>query len=271
MNRLANKVAIVTGAGSRPGPGVGTGKAISILLAREGASVMLVDRDERQAGATLAMIERDGGTASLFVADVTNEGDCAAAVAAAEQRYGHVTTLVNNVGIGISAHVDDLREEDWRRVLDTNVTSAFLMVKHVVGALERAGGGSITSISSIAAQRAFPRTTGYTAAKGAMSALTRLWAVEQGRKGIRVNTISPGNITTPMFLANRPSPKWMWYRTHLNPLALEGTAWDVAWAVVYFASDEARWVSGVDLPVDGGYIASTPIDGALISEDMPDF
>ena len=270
MDRLAGKVAIVTGAGSSPGPGVGSGKAISVLLAREGASVLLMDVDKDQVMQTLELIDQAGGTASVFLGDVTRESDCREAVTVAEERYGRLTTLVNNVGIAVNAKVEDLAEEDWHRVIDVNVKSAFLMVKHAVGALERAGGGSVTSISSIAALRSTPMQTAYTAAKGAMSSLTRLWTIEQGRKGIRFNTVSPGNMTTPMFLANNPSAERMWYRAHLNPLALEGTPWDIAWAVVYLASDEARWVSGVDLPVDGGYIAGTPLWGTAVAGEKPE-
>jgi NAD(P)-dependent dehydrogenase (short-subunit alcohol dehydrogenase family) len=266
---------LVTGAGSRPGDGVGTGKAISVLFAREGARVVLVDINESQVAETMAMIGDEGGEALVFIGDMTDEHDCKAAIEAATARFGRLTTLVNNVAVTAKADVSETSEKDWDRVLDTNLKSAMFMTKYAVPVMAQNGGGSIINLSSVVALRGHPSQTAYSASKGALISLTILWAMEQGRNGIRVNCICPGNIYTPVAASTfspdgRPmSPEQRWARANLNPLGLEGDAWDVAWAGVFLASDEARWISGVTLPVDGGYLAGTPQWGYNKAKETP--
>lgn len=247
--RLADKVAIVTGAGSR-GPGVGNGKATAILFAREGAKVLLVDHVAERAEATLADIAREGGTASVFVADVTRAEECEAMVKAAVDRYGRLDILHNNVGIGQAGSVVTVSEEEWDRIMAVNLKSMMLTSKYAVPQMIAQGGGAIINISSVSALR--PRgLTPYSVSKGGVIALTKAMAVDHARHNIRVNCIVPGPVYTPM-VAQGMDEQRREQRRLAVPLQTEGTAWDVAWAAVYLASDEARWVTGVALPVDGG-------------------
>lgn len=262
LPRMESKVAIVTGAGSS-GPGIGTGKAISILFAREGAKVLLVDRNEAAANDTLRVIREEGGDASVFIGDVSSADDCRAAVAAANTRYGRVDTLVNNVAVTSAAEVVDVEEADLDRLINVNLKAVVFMTKYATPSIAAAGGGSITNIGSVSALRATANQTAYTATKGGVVSLTALWAVELGRRNIRVNCICPGTLYTPIAVGLfGMSDEVRWYRANLPPLGVEGTAWDIGWAAVYLASNEARWVSGITLPVDGGFIAATPQWGA---------
>ncbi|MCB1475131.1 MAG: SDR family oxidoreductase [Rhodobiaceae bacterium] len=255
----------MTGAGSS-GPGVGTGKAISVLFAREGAHVLLMDINETAVAETMDMIAAEGGSASVFIGDVTRSEDCAMAAEAAMDRYGKLTTLVNNVATPHMADVIDCEEADWDRVLSVNLRSAMLMSKFAIPKMRECGGGSITNISSVVALRGYPAQTAYTAAKGGMVSLTRSWAIDQGRHSIRVNCICPGSLYTPIAVKYfGMTEKERAYRASMNPLGLEGTAWDVAWAAVFLASDEARWISGVTLPVDGGDTVGAPRWGSAPS------
>ena len=256
--RLEGKVAIVTGAGSS-GPGVGTGKATATLFAREGAKVLLVDRVAAQAEATLATIREEGGEASVLEADVTRNEDCQAVAEAAVERYGGLHVLFNNVGIMGRGSVVDVNEEDWDRVLDVNLKSMMLTSKYAVPRMAEGGGGSIINVSSIAGLRAGSggASISYSASKGGVVALTTSMAVYHGRENIRVNCIAPGHIYTPMVSAMTDETRDL--RRRAGPLGTEGTAWDIAWAAVFLASDEARWVSGVVLPVDAGLLATTPL------------
>ena len=248
--RLAGKVAIVTGAGSRAA-GVGNGRATAVLFAREGASVLLVDRDRAAAAETLAAIERDGGEAEVFEADVTRSEDCAAMVTRAQERWGRLNILHNNVGIGSRGTVVEVSEEDWEHVQRVNVTSMMLSSKHAIPAIAAGGGGAIVNISSISALR--PRgLTAYSTSKGAVIALTQAMAVDHAKDGIRVNCIAPGPVYTPMVYAGGMSDERREQRRLASPLGIEGTGWDVAYAALFLASDEARYVTGVVLPVDGG-------------------
>ena len=252
--RLEGKVAIVTGAGSS-GPGVGTGKATSILFAREGAKVLLVDQVGQRAEETLAAIHEDGGEASVFEADITREQDCRSIVDAVLERYGALDILFNNVGIDGRGDVVETEEEDWDRVMSVNLKSMMLTSKFAVPKMAEGGGGSIINMSSIAAMRV--SGTSYAASKGGVIALTTSMAVHHGRDNIRVNCIAPGLIYTPMVSAMTEETRDL--RRRSAPLGTEGTAWDIAWAAVFLASDEARWISGVALPVDAGQLATTPL------------
>lgn len=255
QGRLAGKVAIVTGAGSR-GPGVGNGKAAAVLFAREGARVLLIDQVRERVRETLASVEAEGGEAFACEADVTRAADCEAAVRAAVDRYGRLDILDNNVGISVASNVVTVTEDDWDRVMAVNVKSMMLMSKYAVPAMAAGGGGSIINISSISALK--PRAlTPYSASKGAVIALTKAMAIDHARQGIRVNCIAPGPVYTPM-VAGGMSEELRERRMQASPLGVEGTAWDIGWAAVYLASDEARWVTGITLIVDGGVTITGP-------------
>ena len=257
--RLEGKVAIVTGAGSS-GPGTGTGKASSILFAREGARVLLVDRVASAAEETLASIREEGGSASAFQADVTRSDDCKAMVEAAVERYGRLDILFNNVGILGRGTVIEVNEEDWDRVLDVNLKSMMLTSRYAIPSMVRSGGGSIINASSTAGLRegSSGASIPYSASKGGVIALTTSMAVQHGRDNVRVNCIAPGAIYTPM-VAGEMTEEMRDLRRRSAPLGTEGTAWDVAWAALFLASDESRWITGIVLPVDAGVLATTPL------------
>ena len=261
--RLEGKVAIVTGAGSS-GPGVGNGKAMAILFAREGAKVLLADNVEARARETLGLIREEGGTASVFEGDVTSSDDCRGMVEAAVERYGRLDVLDNNVGISHRARVVEVREEEWDRVMEVNVKSIMLTSRHAIPAMIESGGGSIINISSIAGLRA-NGTTPYSTSKAAVIGLTFSMAGDHGRDNIRVNCIAPGLVYTPM-VAPRMDDELRRTRRESAPLGTEGTAWDVAWAAVYLASDESRWVTGVVIPVDAGLSVTTPVTSTPLAQ-----
>ncbi len=248
--RLEGKVAIVTGAGSRA-PGIGNGRATAVLFAREGARVLLVDQNREAAEETLAMIRAEGGEAAVWVADVTRAADCRAMVEEAVRRWGKLDVLDNNVGIGMGGSVVEVSEEDWDRVMAVNVKSMMLASKYAVPAMAAGGGGAIINISSISALR--PRgLTPYSASKGAVIALTRAMAIDHAPQGIRVNCIAPGPVYTPMVYAGGMSEELRERRRRASPLGIEGTGWDVGYAALFLASDEARYITGQVLVVDGG-------------------
>jgi len=254
--RLEGKVAIVTGAGSS-GPGIGNGKAISVLLAREGAKVLLVDAVGERAEETGATILEEGGEASVFQANVTVDAQCNGLVSAAVERYGRLDILVNNVGISKRGTILEVTEEEWDQVMAVNVKSMMLTSRHAIPQMERTGGGSIINIASTAGLRAH-HSTPYTASKAAVVGLTFSMAADHGRANIRVNCIAPGLVYTPM-VAPRMDDGLREKRRDASPLGTEGTGWDIGYAAVYLASDEARWVTGVVLPVDAGLTVTTPI------------
>ena len=255
--RLEGKVAIVTGAGSS-GPGIGNGKATSVMFAREGAKVLLVDAVVERADETLSMIDQEGGVASVFKADVANADECRRMVEAAIERYGRLDILDNNVGITRHGTVLDIEEEDWDHIMAVNVKSVGLTSRYAIPRMTETGGGSIINISSIAGLRAHSNTL-YSASKAAVIGLTISMAADHGRDNIRVNCIAPGLVYTPMAVAvTDVDDEIREQRKKVAPLGTEGTAWDVASAALYLASDEARWVTGTVLPVDGGLLAVTP-------------
>jgi NAD(P)-dependent dehydrogenase (short-subunit alcohol dehydrogenase family) len=251
--RLAGKIALVTGAGSQgQGDGVGTGKAIAVLFAGEGAKICLVDREAERAEATRAQILAEGGEAFVSIGDVTKDEDCARFVAETVARYGGTHILVNNVGIaGGTGRLDLLKDEEWDRVMAINLKSALLMSRHAIAAMTACGGGNIVNIASIAALRAYGGGFAYGPSKAAMIALTRELAVVYGADGIRANTICPGHIFTPLSegLLGEDARA---VRRKAGPLGIEGDAWDVAAAALFFASDEARFITATCLAVDGG-------------------
>lgn len=250
--RLAGKVAIVTGAGSQ-NEGIGNGRAAAILFAREGARVLLVDRRIEAAQQTLAAIEAEGGSAATFQADVTASADCQAMVAEAVNRWGRLDILDNNVGIGVGQTVVDVSEADWELQMRVNVTSMMLASKHAIPAMKASGGGAIVNVSSIASLR--PRgLTPYATSKGAVEALTRGMAADHGREGIRVNAIAPGPVFTPMVSVGGMPDARREARRKSSALGIEGTGWDIGYAALFLVSDEARYITGVVLAVDGGVL-----------------
>ena len=258
-DRLSGKVAIVTGAGSGP-HGVGVGQATATLFSREGAMVVLVDQDPGRAARTLSAIEAEGGRAAVQVCDVTRSDQCEAAVRAALERFGGLDVLVNSVGISVLGSVVDVTDEAYQRAMDVNLKSMVLMARHAVPAMTGPRGGSIVNISSVAGMRAgnFGAAVPYAVSKGGVIALTVAMAVDHGPQGVRVNCIAPGHLYTPM-VEGRVDERVRDLRRRAAPLQTEGTAWDVAYAALFLASDEARWISGVTLPVDAGLLATTPL------------
>jgi len=266
---FSDKVALVTGAGSS-GPGLGNGRAISILLAEDGCSVVCVDLDAKEAQLTVDMIREEGkGKAVAFQADVTKPEQCAAAVDQAVSAFGKLDILVNNVGIlGPKGNAVDVELEAWTRGMDINVTSMMLMSKYAVPVMRRnppgdlSIRGSIVNMGSVAGLFGGTPSLLYPVSKGAVIQMTKAMAAHHGEDGIRVNTVCPGMIYTP--LVQQPgggmSDDQRTSRRERSLLKTEGTAWDAAASVRFLAGGEARWITGSVLMVDAGATASTAIN-----------
>ncbi|WP_433566609.1 SDR family NAD(P)-dependent oxidoreductase [Nocardia sp. CA-151230] len=259
--RLEGKVAIVTGAGSLE-DGLGNGKAAALLFAREGARVLLVDNRRAAAEVTLSAIQDEGGQAAVFEADISDEEQVRAMVADAVTRWGRLDILDNNVGIEAWGHITDVTNEQWDNVFRINVTGTMYSCRHAIPAMKHSGGGSIINVSSVASRKGGGLAT-YASTKGAVEALTRSLALDYGRDGIRVNCIQPGAVYTPHAWAqgvrpdqaDGPMSEWMRdARKSAAPLGIEGTGWDIGYAALFLASDEARFITGVTIPVDGGML-----------------
>jgi NAD(P)-dependent dehydrogenase (short-subunit alcohol dehydrogenase family) len=254
-DRLDGKVALVTGAGSRA-DGIGNGRAASILLARAGARVALLDATPAWAEATAQLIRDEGGTCLTVRADVTEPDQCAAAVAATVAAWGRLDALVNNVGVGgPPGNAVDVDIEAWDRAMRINVTSMMLMAKYAIPEMRKLGAGAIVNIASVAGLRGGHPSLLYPTSKGAVVQLTRAMAAHHGQEGIRVNCIAPGMVYTPMVYTRGMTEEQRDARRRRSLLQVEGTGWDVGNAVVYLLSDAARWVTGVILPVDAGWTA----------------
>ena len=257
-DRVKGKVAIVTGAGSVRA-GIGNGKAAAVLYAREGGKVMLVDYNLEAAEETKRLIDEEGGECITFQADVAKSDDCESMVSACIRAFGRVDILHNNVGIEIPGGITEISEEDWDRVLSINLKSVFLTCKHALPHMEKQGSGSIVNISSINAITTLPALSGpYGASKAGMIALTREIAIEYASKGIRANAVLPGMMNTP-FVEAALTEAWggdmgemMRLRDSMCPTGKQGESWDVAHAALFLASDEAKYITGTTLVVDGG-------------------
>jgi len=268
--RVQGKVAIVTGAGSN-GPGIGNGKAAAIVYAREGAKVMLVDRDAAAADDTRRIIEGEGGTCFPFEADVSQTAACSAMAEACAKAYGGIDILHNNVAIpGDRGGPVEVSEESWANVIAVNLTSIFLTCKYVIPFMERRGGGAIVNISSVAGIRARQHrpNVAYSVSKAGVDALSRDIAIQYAARGIRSNTILLGGVYTPRIVAERPGvdvDALIRKRAAHLPSGKLGDAFDTAYAALFLASDEAKHITGATLAVDGGqsaFISVAIVEGA---------
>ncbi|MCA0325210.1 MAG: SDR family oxidoreductase [Proteobacteria bacterium] len=256
--RVKDKTALVVGAGSI-GAGIGNGKAISVLLAREGAKVLAVDRNLDAAKETQRLVREAGGICEAHQADVAVSADVTGMVQACLTHFGGCDILVNNVGIAEVGGPVELSEEAWDRVFNVNVKSMFLACKHVLPLMEKQGSGAIVNISSLASTRwgGVPYVS-YGASKAAVNGLSRYVAMQYAAKGIRVNSVLPGLIHTPMIVEpltrfyGGDADRMIALRDAMSPTGKMGEAWDVAHAVLYLASDEAKYINGIELVVDGG-------------------
>ena len=254
---LAGKVAILSGGGAA-GDGIGNGRAAAILLARAGTKVLVADLDLKLAERTVEMIRAEGGTAAAQGCDVTSEAECKQLVEVAIDRWGRLDFLDNNVGIGSRGSVVDEKPDEYRRVMQVNVETMFLLSKYAIPAMiKTAKGGAIVNISSISALRPRGLTT-YSTSKAAVIGLTQAMAVDHGRDNIRVNCICPGPMYTPMVYARGMSEAARTQRANASVLKTEGTGWDVGQAVKFLLSNHARYITGLALVVDGGVTLQAP-------------
>lgn len=268
MLSLKGKVAIVTGAGS-VGPGWGNGRATATLLARQGASVLLVDIDEAAAQETLAGIEREGGTAHVHIANATIAADVQEMIQACLTRYRRLDILVNNVGGSAPGDPVAMTEEVWDLQIDLNLKTAFLGCKYAIPAMLEQGKGAIVNIASVAGMRndftSGRSHVGYSASKAGVIQLSRSVGGTYAKRNIRVNTVVPGLMHTPLVetrlartVGGNDLQKLIDARNAAVPMGHMGDAWDVAHAVLFLASDEAKFITATEIVVDGGSTAAMP-------------
>jgi NAD(P)-dependent dehydrogenase (short-subunit alcohol dehydrogenase family) len=262
-SRLKDKVAIVTGSGS-VGPGWGNGKAISVLFAREGAKVFGVDVDRAAGEETQRIIEEEGGTGSVFVADVSSGRDVERMVSACLETHGRIDILVNNVGIAVVGGPAELDEATWDRLMSINLKSAYLTCHNVLPVMIHQRSGAIVNNASVAVLGWAGVNYGfYAASKGAMVAMTRTMAIRHAREGIRANCVLPGLMNTPLVHAALTQvygeegdiENLIRTRDAQCPMGHMGDAWDTAYATLFLASDEAKYITATELVVDGGLSA----------------
>ena len=261
--RLQGKVGIVVGAGQTPGDTVGNGRAAAVLFAREGAKVLLVDKDLARAEDTAAVIAKEGGHAQCVAADWTRAADCQAYAKACVAAWGRIDFLHNNVGSGTGDGPPEvIVEEAFDRIMQINLKGCLLSCQAVLPVMRQQASGTIVNISSLAAVAYAPGLTAYKLSKIGMNMLGQQLALGNAKYGIRVNTIMPGLMDTPMAIEghakarNIPKTELRAERDKRVPLrAKMGTAWDVAYAALFLHSDESAFITGVALPVDGGQSA----------------
>jgi NAD(P)-dependent dehydrogenase (short-subunit alcohol dehydrogenase family) len=248
--RLAGKVAIVSGGAS------GMGRSEAELFAREGARVVVGDILEAEGGGVAAGIGASGGQARFAKLDVTSEADWQRAVQAAEAAWGKVDVLVNNAGISGTFDPDTMSTSAWDALMNVNAKGVFLGMKHAIPAMQRAGGGAIVNISSISGFVGQDRIhMAYNASKGAVRLMTKSAAVQYARDGIRVNSVHPGFLPPMRTSKGSADPVWREKALRAVPMRREGRVEEVAYAVLFLASDEASYITGTELVVDGGYLA----------------
>ena len=260
--RLAGKVALVTGAGS-VGPGWGNGRAAAVLFAREGARVVVVDRDPAAAAETARLIGEEQREALVLEADVTDLASVTAMAESALKRFGRIDVLLNNVGGSIPGGPEEMSVEEFRGQLDINLTSVFITAKVVLPVMAKQGGGAVVNVGSIGGLRHLGHDhVGYSAGKSALVQFTRQIAVRYATANIRCNTVIPGMIDTPLLEHRVSRQKGRGDLATLRreaetrvPLGRRGDAWDVAYAALFLASDEAKYVTGTEILVDGGLMA----------------
>ncbi len=256
--RLDGKRAVIVGAGQTPGETIGNGRATALLFAREGAQVVVVDRREDSAAETAAMIADEGGRAEVVVADISSEDECRRLVSEVVEMLGGIDILHNNVGIGAGdAPPHHLEADVWDRIMDVNLKAMWMTCKHVIPVMREQRSGAIVNVSSTAAIMAANNLTAYKISKAGVNALTQQVASGNAKYGIRANAIMPGLMDTPMAVdaaaaaTGRKRDEVADVRARAVPMGHQGTAWDVAYAALFLASDEAQFISGVVLPVDG--------------------
>jgi NAD(P)-dependent dehydrogenase (short-subunit alcohol dehydrogenase family) len=259
--RLRDKIAIVVGGGQQPGETLGNGRAVALRFAAEGATVLVVDIDEALADETARMISANGGRTSTLAADITGEAQCRAIADTCRERYGRIDILHNNVGRSKGdAGTTEMDAAIWDELMAMNLKGMFMTCKHVLPVMRAQRSGvilNVSSTSSIAARQ----TITYKTSKGAVNTMTQHMATENAPFGIRVNAILPGLMDTPMAIERRARERGVARelirreRDAMVPLSGMGTARDVANAALFLASDEAAYITGVCLPVDGGLLA----------------
>jgi NAD(P)-dependent dehydrogenase (short-subunit alcohol dehydrogenase family) len=260
--RLAGKAAVIVGAGQTPGATIGNGRATALRFAAEGARLVLVDRDETSVAETAEQVRAEGGTADVLVVDVAADDGGERIATEAARLLGRIDVLHHNVGIGLGdATPTRVTDDVWDRIIDVNLTAMWRTCKHVVPVMRAQQSGAIVCVSSIAAVAAAGNLTAYKVSKAGVNALVHALATTNAKHGIRVNGIMPGLIDTPMGVDAAAAARGMSRddlasaRARSVPLGRQGTAWDVANAALFLASDEAAFITGVMLPVDGGQIA----------------
>lgn len=263
MFSLQGKVALVTGCGTLE-QGWGNGKAIAVLLARQGARIFGVDLHLDAAEVTRKLIEDEGGEIEVMACDVTDSQQVQSMVKACIERFGRIDILINNVGRSEPGGPVEMSEDIWQDQLDVNVTSAFLTCKYVLPVMENQGKGSVVNISSVAGFRYIGKPqVGYAAGKAALMQFTKTTAVIYAKRGVRLNCVAPGLMFTPLVerLANKYAKgnyeEFVNHRHNQVPMGHMGDAWDVANAVLFLACDESRYITGQTLVVDGGIISAT--------------
>ncbi|MDP9792986.1 NAD(P)-dependent dehydrogenase (short-subunit alcohol dehydrogenase family) [Catenuloplanes nepalensis] len=256
--RLAGRTAVVVGGGQTEGETVGNGRAVALAFAREGAHVLVADRDPAGAEATADLIRAEGHRADAQVVDITSEDQIKTLADTVRRSLGRLDVLHNNVGVVAGGGTEQIDEARWRLAFDVNLHGMWLTLKHLLPIMREQGSGAVINISSLASFGAGAATIGYSTSKAAVNAMSRSLALEYAPHGVRINVIAPGMIDTPMGVdtvaraTGRPRDQVAAERAALIPMGRQGSAWDIANAAVFLASDEAAYITGAVLPVDGG-------------------